>query len=83
MHAIGMGGLIGIGLVIMKSNTMLMTWPLCIAFLLAGLVCSSRLLVSDHTNREIYMGLLFGMLLSIGRRIDNYINRQIVRDPKN
>ncbi len=65
MHAIGMGGLIGIGLVIMKSNTMLMTWPLCIAILIAGLVCTSRLLVSNHTNREIYMGLLFGMLCQL------------------
>ncbi len=65
MHAIGMGGLIGIGLVIMKSNTMLMTWPLCIALLIAGLVCTSRLIVSNHTNREIYMGLVFGLLCQL------------------
>jgi lipopolysaccharide export LptBFGC system permease protein LptF len=31
-----------------------------IALLLAGLICSSRLLVSDHTNAEIYYGLLVG-----------------------
>lgn len=65
MHAIGMGGLIGIGLIIMKSNTMLMTWPLCIALLIAGLVCTSRLIVSNHTNREIYMGLVFGLLCQL------------------
>ena len=28
MHAIGMGGLIGLFLVIMQQDTMLMTWPL-------------------------------------------------------
>jgi hypothetical protein len=62
MHAMGMGGLIGIFLLIMKSNTMLMTWPLCLAFLIAGIVCTSRLLVSDHTTREIYLGLAAGIL---------------------
>jgi len=65
MHSIGMGGLIGIFLVIMNSNTMLMTWPLCIALLATGLVCSSRLLVSDHTNKEIYMGLLAGLVCQL------------------
>lgn len=62
MHAIGMGGLIGLGLVIMQQNTMLMTWPLAAAILLTGLVCTSRLIISDHTPKEIYMGLLVGMV---------------------
>lgn len=62
MHAIGMGGLIGIFLVIFKENTMLMTWPLSLAFLIAGLVCSSRMIVSDHRPKEIYSGLIMGML---------------------
>jgi len=61
MHAIGMGGMIGIFIVIMNSNTMLMTWPLCIALLITGIVCTSRLIVSDHTNKEIYMGLIIGI----------------------
>ncbi len=62
MHAIGCGGLTGILLVIMNTNSMLMTWPLCIALLITGVVCSSRLIVSDHTPKEIYMGLLVGLL---------------------
>jgi len=62
MHAMGVGGLTGFFLVIMNSNSMLMTWPLGIALLIAGLVCTSRLLVSDHHPREIYLGLLTGML---------------------
>lgn len=61
MHAIGMGGLIGLFLVIMQQNTMLMTWPLSLAFLLAGLVCTSRLILSDHSNRDIYRGLILGI----------------------
>ncbi len=62
MHAIGCGGLLGIFLIIMNSNTMLMTWPLSIALLITGMVCSSRLLVSDHTQKEIYFGLITGLL---------------------
>ncbi|MCW3092647.1 MAG: hypothetical protein JWP81_3716 [Ferruginibacter sp.] len=61
MHAIGMGGLLGLFLVIMQQNTILMTWPLCLAFLLAGIVCTSRLIVSDHRPKEIYAGLLVGL----------------------
>ena len=62
MHAIGCGGLLGIFIIIMYSNTMLMTWPLCIALLITGLVCTSRMLVSNHTQKEIYMGLLVGLV---------------------
>jgi hypothetical protein len=61
MHAIGMGGLIGIFLVILQQNTMLMTWPLSLAFLLAGIVCTSRMIVSDHRPKEIYSGLIMGL----------------------
>jgi hypothetical protein len=60
MHAIGMGGTLGLFIIIMKSNTMLMTWPLALAILIAGIVCTSRLIVSDHSSKEIYTGLILG-----------------------
>ncbi len=62
MHAIGMGGVIGILLIIMYSNTMLTTLPFSITFLLTGLVCTSRLIVSNHQPKEIYLGLLLGII---------------------
>ncbi len=62
MHAIGMGGMVGLFLVIMRQNTMLMTWPLSLAVLLAGLVCTSRMIVSDHRPKEIYAGLMVGLV---------------------
>ena len=62
MHAIGMGGLLGLFLVIMQQNTMLMTGPLTVALLIAGLVCTSRMIVSDHRPKEIYAGLLVGLI---------------------
>jgi hypothetical protein len=65
MHAIGMGGLLGLFLIIMLYNTMLMTWPLCIAILITGLVCTSRLIVSNHTPKEIYWGLFLGLLCQL------------------
>jgi hypothetical protein len=61
MHAIGMGGLLGIFLLIMFQNTMLMTWPIALALLITGLVCTSRMIVSDHTSNEIYTGLSLGL----------------------
>lgn len=65
MHAIGMGGLVGIAFVVMQQNTMLMTWPLSVAILIAGIVCTARLIVSDHDQKEIYAGLLVGFLCQI------------------
>jgi hypothetical protein len=65
MHAIGMGGLLGLFLIIMLYNTMLMTWPLCIAILITGLVCTSRLIVSNHTPKEIYWGLFLGLFCQL------------------
>lgn len=65
MHGIGMGGFVGIAFVIMQQNTMLMTWPLSITLLIAGLVCTARLICSDHTQKEIYSGLLVGFICQI------------------
>jgi len=61
MHAMGMGGMLGIFLIIMQSNSILMTWPLSVALLITGLVCTSRLIVSDHKPSEIYLGLIVGL----------------------
>ena len=60
MHAIAMGGMVALFLIILQQNTMLMTVPLCIALLIAGLVCTARLIVSDHQPRDIYAGLVIG-----------------------
>ncbi|MEI8060607.1 MAG: hypothetical protein WCG67_10655 [Ferruginibacter sp.] len=69
MHGMGMGGVLGLFLIIMNNNTMLMTWPLCIAFIITGLVCSSRLIVSDHSQKEIYWGLFAGILCQLAAAV--------------
>ena len=73
MHAIGVGGLVGIFMVIMQQNTMLMTWPLSLALLLAGVVCTSRMIVSDHRPKEIYSGFIVGLICQF---IGAFINLQ-------
>ncbi len=69
MHAIGCGGMVGIFIIIMNSNSMLMTWPLSIALLITGVVCTSRLIVSDHTPKDIYMGLAVGLICQFGAAV--------------
>lgn len=41
---------------------------LSIAFIIAGLVCTSRFIVSDHTPQEVYGGLLTGIASFISAR---------------
>ncbi|MEQ1554866.1 MAG: hypothetical protein ABL929_11835 [Ferruginibacter sp.] len=65
MHAIGVGGWLGIFTVIAKENTMLMTWPLAIVLIITGVVCTSRFLVSNHTQKDIYTGLATGFICQL------------------
>jgi hypothetical protein len=65
MHAIGCGGLVAVLLVIMNSNSMLMTWPLSLAILITGIVCTARFIAGNHTQREIYAGLAVGLVCQL------------------
>ena len=65
MHAIGLGGVLGLFIIIMQQNNMLMTVPLSVAFFLTGLVCTSRMIVSDHQPKEIYAGLIMGIVCQL------------------
>ena len=64
MHAIGMGGLLGLLLVVLfwTHSAIAIPLPLMLTIIATGLVCTARLLVSDHTQREIYSGLLIGII---------------------
>lgn len=65
MHAMGMGGIVGLFFVIFFYNTMLMTWPLSLAFLITGIVCTSRLIISNHSAQDIYLGFLLGVFCQL------------------
>ena len=61
MHAIGCGGMLGLMIVVLNANASSpFTLPLMIAIFITGIVCTSRLIVSDHTQKDIYLGLLCG-----------------------
>ncbi len=60
MHAISMGILLVFMALLSFTQTGSYGVYLSIAFLIAGLVCTSRFIISDHTPTEIYTGLLVG-----------------------
>ena len=62
MHAVAVGGA-GTFMVLLGVVTgEVMGVPIAISTLIAGVVCTSRLLVSDHHPYEIYWGLMVGIL---------------------
>jgi membrane-associated phospholipid phosphatase len=63
MHAIGVGGLLGLMLIVLNINTSSsITLPMSLALLIAGIVCTSRMIVSNHTQKDIYIGLIIGII---------------------
>jgi hypothetical protein len=65
MHAIGMGGLLGIFAVLLYNNNLSMAWPLALVLIISGMVCTARLLLNTHTPKDIYVGLLIGIATQI------------------
>jgi hypothetical protein len=62
MHGVAMGGLICFFILFSFSDDYASGLYISLAFLTAGIVCSSRFIVSDHSAFEIYSGVLVGML---------------------
>ncbi len=62
MHAISMGVMVAfiLSLALRQENGSGIF--ISVALLIAGLVCTARLIISDHTQREVYGGLLLGIL---------------------
>ena len=63
MHALGVGALSGLMLIIIFSGLSYAIFlPAMLVFIITGLVCTSRMIVSNHTPFDIYSGILFGIL---------------------
>ena len=60
MHALSMGVVIMLFLLLSLHTTSNLGPYLSIALLVAGLVCTARLMNSDHNPFEVYAGLLLG-----------------------
>lgn len=65
MHGISMGLMVAfVGYLAMHNSGNLLPW-LVLALLVAGLVCTARLLVSDHSPKEVYTGFFIGAISQI------------------
>lgn len=62
MHAIGAGGLAMFFILFSLHDALASGFYLSMALLAAGIVCTARLLVSDHRPYEVWSGLIVGVL---------------------
>jgi hypothetical protein len=65
MHSTAVGGLICFFVIFSFNSQLPSGLYLSLAFLIAGLVCTARLLVSDHSRSEIYLGLASGVITQL------------------
>ena len=65
MHALGMGGLLGLMFCFFGDPYFNIAFPLVVLILLSGMVCTSRLILGEHTLREIYLGIMLGVMAQL------------------
>lgn len=65
MHALGMGGLLGLMFCFFSDPYFNIALPLIIIILVGGLVCTARMILGEHTLREIYLGAMFGVMAQL------------------
>jgi hypothetical protein len=61
MHAMAVGAMATFILILALQGTVSSGIYIAAVLLITGLVCTSRLVVSDHTTKEIYTGLFIGV----------------------
>ena len=65
MHAMSVGVAITFLMIMGFSQDVSFTVYISIALLITGIVCTSRMIVSDHTAQEIYTGLFIGIISQV------------------
>jgi hypothetical protein len=65
MHAIAAGGLVAFAILFSLNEPYASGTYMSVAVLVAGLICTARFLVSDHSPKDIYSGLGIGMLAQL------------------
>jgi len=61
MHAIAVGVMTTFVALLAFAETVNLSLYLAAAILISGIVCTSRLIVSDHSQKEIYVGFVIGI----------------------
>lgn len=62
IHAVGVGGFVGVALTLTLISTYNLLFPLLLVILIAGAVGSARLYLGAHTPREVLSGYMVGLL---------------------
>ena len=65
LHGIGVGGAMAAIILFALYYRLPLGISISIATMITGIVCTSRFLVSNHTNKEIYAGLFVGISCQI------------------
>ncbi len=65
-HMVGIGGVLGAIIAIQLLHGAPVVALIALLLLLTGALGSARLLISDHTPAQVYMGALLGLLLVLG-----------------
>jgi hypothetical protein len=66
MHTAAAGSMLGILVVLMFISPVNMVLPFFIALIIAGIIGSSRMILGAHTNAEIWLGYIIGILVQVG-----------------
>jgi hypothetical protein len=62
LHAVAMGGLVAFTILFSQTDPFTSGLYLVVPFLIAGLVCSSRLIVGAHSRFEMASGFIIGLI---------------------
>jgi len=65
MHAVGIGGLLGLVMVSILDGSQYAGIPVLVALFLSGITITSRKIVSDHSWFDLISGLLVGFLFQL------------------
>jgi hypothetical protein len=62
MHAVGVGGLVGLMIILLFNGTMASGQPLAFSLLVAGIVITARMINSDHHWMDLILGFAVGLI---------------------
>ncbi len=65
MHAVGAGGLTALFIMLLFANKIDDSASLLLSFFIAGIICTSRFIASDHKAKEIYTGFAAGFVIQM------------------
>jgi hypothetical protein len=65
MHAMGAGTLLMLMILTLGRYETFLGADLLVATFLAGLICTARLLLNEHSTAEIYTGLIVGAVCQL------------------